>query len=78
MDQKLYDELFQKFVDEMVSIIKNEGITDYSAMEECVAKNVCKLDIRIRRNFFKNHDLLFAFLDDAYESVGLATNIEID
>ena len=78
MDEKLYDQLFQEYVDYIVGIIREKGIKTAKDLKDCVKKNVNKLDIRLVRIVMTNNTRFGAFLDDTYESVGLATNIVID
>jgi hypothetical protein len=75
MDQKLYDKLFQEYVDAVSGIIRKKGITDSEKMKDCVKSNINKLDIRIARMVTVNNQTFGAFLEDTYESVGLATDI---
>ena len=69
MDQQLYDKLFQEYVDYVVGIIHEKGI---------VRKNINRVDLRLARVVMVNNMRFGAFLDDTYESVGLATDIVID
>ena len=78
MDEKLYDQLFQEYVDYIVGIIREKGIKTAKDLKDCVKKNINKLDIRLVRTVMVNNARFGAFLDDTYESVGLATNIVID
>lgn len=78
MDQQLYDKLFQEYVDFVVGVIKEKGIKTASDLKDCVKKNINKLDVRLVRMVMVNNMVFGAFLDDTYESVGLATNIVID
>ena len=78
MDQKQYDKLFQEFVDAIVGIIKQKGITTANGLKDTVRRNVNKVDLRLARVVMVNNARFSAFLDDTYESVGLATNIVID
>ena len=78
MDKHLYDKLFQEYVDYVVDIIRKKGIKTAKDLKECVKKNINKLDNRIARKVMVNNMVFGAFLDDTYESVGLATDIVID
>lgn len=78
MDQKLYDRLFQEYVDYVVDIIRKKGIKTASDLKDIVRKNINRVDLRLCRVVMVNNARFGAFLNDTYESVGLATNIEID
>jgi len=78
MDQKQYDMLFQEFVDDIVGIIKQKGINTANGLKDTVRRNVNKVDLRLARVVMVNNARFGAFLDDTYESVGLATNIVVD
>ena len=78
MDQKQYDKLFQEYVDLIVGIIKKKGIKTASDLKDIVRKNINRIDLRLCRVVLVNNARFGAFLDDTYESVGLATNIVID
>jgi len=78
MDQKQYDMLFQEFVDAIVGIIKQKGINTANGLKDTVRRNVNKVDLRLARVVMVNNARFGAFLDDTYESVGLATNIVVD
>lgn len=78
MDQKQYDMLFQEFVDAIVGIIKQKGINTANGLKDTVRRNVNKVDLRLARVVMVNNARFGAFLNDTYESVGLATNIVVD
>ena len=78
MDQKQYDTLFQEYVDFIVDIIRKKGIKTASDLKDIVRKNINRVDLRLCRVVMVNNARFGAFLDDTYESVGLATNIVID
>ena len=78
MDQKLYDRLFQEYVDFIVGIIRKKGIKTANDLKDIVRKNINRVDLRLCRVVMVNNARFGAFLDDTYESVGLATNIVID
>lgn len=78
MDQEQYDMLFQEFVDAIVGIIKQKGINTANGLKDTVRRNVNKVDLRLARVVMVNNARFGAFLDDTYESVGLATNIVVD
>ena len=78
MDEKLYDQLFQEYVDYVVGVIKQKGIKTAKELKDTVRKNINRVDLRLRRVVMTSNMRFGAFLDDAYESVGLATNIVID
>ena len=78
MDQKQYDMLFQEYVDFIVGIIRDKGIKTASDLKDQVRKNINRVDLRLARVVMVNNARFGAFLDDTYESVGLATNIVID
>ena len=78
MDQKQYDTLFQEYVDFIVDIIRKKGIKTASDLKDIVRKNINRVDFRLCRVVMVNNARFGAFLDDTYESVGLATNIVID
>ena len=78
MDQKQYDTLFQEYVDYIVDIIRKKGIKTASDLKDQVRKNINRMDLRLARVVMVNNMRFEAFLDDTYESVGLATNIVID
>ena len=78
MDQQLYDKLFQEYVDYVVDIIRKKGIKTASDLKDIVRKNINRVDLRLARVVMVNNMRFGAFLDDTYESVGLATNIVID
>ena len=78
MDQKQYDTLFQEYVDYIVDIIRKKGIKTASDLKDQVRKNINRVDLRLARVVMVNNARFGAFLDDTYESVGLATNIVID
>ena len=78
MDQKQYDMLFQEFVDAIVGIIKQKGINTANGLKDTVRRNMNKVDLRLARVVMVNNARFGAFLDDTYESVGLATNIVVD
>lgn len=78
MDQQLYDKLFQDYVDFIVGIIREKGIKTASDLKDQVKRNINRVDLKLARVVMVNNARFGAFLDDTYESVGLATNIEID
>ena len=78
MDQQLYDQLFQEYVDYVVGVIKQKGIKTANDLKDIVRKNINRVDLRLARVVMVNNARFGAFLDDTYESVGLATNIVID
>ena len=78
MDQKQYDRLFQEYVDYIVDIIRKKGIKTASDLKDQVRKNINRVDLKLARVVMVNNARFGAFLDDTYESVGLATNIVID
>ena len=78
MDQRQYDALFQEYVDYVVDIIRKKGIKTANDMKDIVRKNINRIDLRMARVVMVNNARFGAFLDDTYESVGLATNIVID
>ena len=78
MDQHLYDRLFEEFVRTIVEIIKQKGIKTAKELKEIVKRNINQVDLRLARVVMINNARFGAFLDDAYESIGLATNIEIE
>jgi len=78
MDQQLYDTLFQEYVDFVVGVIKQKGVKIASDLKDIVRKNINRVDLRLARVVMINNMRFGAFLDDTYESVGLATNIIID
>jgi len=78
MNQQLYDSLFQDYVDYIVGIIKEKGIKTVNDLKDIVRKNINRMDLRLARVVMVNNMRFEAFLDDTYESVGLATNIVID
>lgn len=78
MDEKLYDKLFQEYVDYVVDIIRKKGIKTAKDLKDIVRKNINRVDLRLARVVMVNNMRFGAFLDDTYESVGLATNIVID
>ena len=78
MEQQLYDKLFQEYVDYVVGIIREKGIKTASGLKDIVRKNINRVDLRLCRVVMVNNARFGAFLDDTYESVGLATNIVID
>lgn len=78
MDQRQYDRLFQEYVDYVVGIIHEKGIKTASDLKDIVRKNINRVDLRLARVVMVNNARFGAFLDDTYESVGLATNIVID
>ena len=78
MDQQLYDKLFQEYVDFVVGIIKQKGIKTANDLKDIVRKSINRVDLRLARVVMVNNMRFGAFLDDIYESVGLATNIVID
>ena len=78
MEQGLYDRLFQEYVDYVVGIIQKKGIRTASDLKDIVRKNINRVDLRLCRVVMVNNARFGAFLDDTYESVGLATNIVID
>ena len=78
MDQKQYDTLFQEYVDYIVDIIRKKGIKTASDLKDQVRKNINRVDLKLARVVMVNNARFGAFLDDTYESVGLATNIVID
>ena len=78
MDEKLYDKLFQEYVDYVVGIIREKGIKTASGLKDIVRKNINRVDLRLCRVVMVNNMRFGAFLDDTYESVGLATDIVID
>ena len=78
MDQKQYDTLFQEYVDYIVDIIRKKGIKTASDLKDQVRKNINRVDLRLARVVMVNNARFGAFLDDTYESVGLATDIVID
>ncbi len=78
MDQRQYDRLFQEYVDYVVGIIYEKGTKTASDLKDIVRKNINRVDLRLARVVMVNNVRFGAFLDDTYESVGLATNIVID
>lgn len=78
MDQRQYDALFQEYVDYVVGIIQKKGIKTANDLKDIVRKNINRIDLRLARVVMVNNARFGAFLDDTYESVGLATNIVID
>ena len=78
MDQQLYDQLFQEYVDYVVGVIKQKGIKTAKELKDTVRKNINRVDLRLARVVMVNNMRFGAFLDDTYESVGLATDIVID
>ena len=78
MEQQLYDKLFQEYVDLIVGIIREKGISTANDLKDIVRKNINRVDLRLCRVVMVNNMRFGAFLDDTYESVGLATNIVID
>ena len=78
MDQQLYDKLFQEYVDYVVDIIRKKGIKTAKELKDTVRKNINRVDLRLCRVVMTSNMRFGAFLDDTYESVGLATNIVID
>jgi hypothetical protein len=78
MDEKLYDQLFQEYVDYVVGVIKEKGVKTAKELKDIVRKNINRVDLRLARVVMVNNARFGAFLDDTYESVGLATNIVID
>ena len=78
MEQQLYDKLFQEYVDLIVGIIREKGISTATDLKDIVRKNINRVDLRLCRVVMVNNMRFGAFLDDTYESVGLATNIVID
>ena len=78
MDEKLYDKLFQEYVDFIVGVIKEKGINTAKGLKDTVRRNINRVDLRLCRVVMTNNAIFGAFLDDTYESVGLATNILID
>ena len=78
MDQRQYDRLFQEYVDYVVGIIQEKGIKTANDLKDIVRKNINRVDLRLARVVMVNNARFGAFLDDTYESVGLATNIAID
>ncbi len=78
MDQRQYDRLFQEYVDYVVGIIQKKGIKTANDLKDIVRKNINRVDLRLARVVMVNNARFGAFLDDTYESVGLATNIVID
>ena len=78
MDQHLYDRLFEEFVKAIAAIIKQKGIKTAKELKEIVKRNINQVDLRLARVVMVNNARIGAFLDDAYESIGLATNIEIE
>ena len=78
MDQQLYDKLFQEYVDYVVDIICKKGIKTANDLKDIVRKNINRVDLRLARVVMVNNMRFGAFLDDTYESVGLATDIVID
>ncbi len=78
MDQRQYDRLFQEYVDYVVGIIQKKGIKTANDLKNIVRKNINRVDLRLARVVMVNNARFGAFLDDTYESVGLATNIVID
>ena len=78
MDQKQYDMLFQEYVDFIVGIIREKGIKTASDLKDQVRKNINRVDLKLARVVMVNNARFGAFIDDTYESVGLATNIVID
>lgn len=78
MEQRQYDALFQEYVDYVVDIIQKKGIKTANDLKDIVRKNINRVDLRLARVVMVNNARFGAFLDDTYESVGLATNIVID
>lgn len=78
MNQQLYDKLFQEYVDYVVGIIRKKGIKTANDLKDIVRKNINRVDLRLARVVMVNNMRFGAFLDDTYESVGLATDIVID
>ena len=78
MDQQLYDKLFQEYVDYVVDIIRKKSIKTAKELKDTVRKNINRVDLRLCRIVMTSNMRFGAFLDDTYESVGLATDIVID
>ena len=78
MDQQLYNQLFPEYVDYIVGIIREKGIKTAKELKDTVRKNINRVDLRLCRVVMTSNMRFGAFLDDTYESVGLATNIVID
>ncbi|MBR2237425.1 MAG: hypothetical protein IJ887_06070 [Prevotella sp.] len=78
MDKHLYDKLFQEYVDYVVDIIRKKGIKTAKGLKDTVRRNINRVDLRLCRVVMANNARFGAFLDDTYESVGLATDIVID
>ena len=78
MDKHLYDKLFQEYVDYVVDIIRKKGIKTAKGLKDTVRRNINRVDLRLCRVVMVNNARFGAFLDDTYESVGLATVIVID
>jgi len=78
MDEKLYDKLFQEYVDYVVGVIKEKSVKTAKELKDIVRKNINRIDLRLCRVVMTSNMRFGAFLDDTYESVGLATNIIID
>jgi hypothetical protein len=62
----------------VVDIIRKKGIKTANDLKDIVRKNINRVDLRLARVVMVNNARFGAFLDDTYESVGLATNIVID
>ena len=78
MDQRQYDRLFQEYVDYVVGIIHEKSLKTASDLKDIVRKNINRVDLQLCRVVMTSNMRFGAFLDDTYESVGLATNIVID
>lgn len=78
MESQLYDKLFQEYVDSIAGIIRKKGIKTAGDLKETVKSNIDRMDLRLARAVMTSNARFGAFLDDTYESVGLATNIIID
>ena len=57
---------------------RQKGVKTASDLKDIVRKNINRVDLRLARVVMVNNMRFGAFLDDTYESVGLATNIVID
>lgn len=67
-----------EYVDYVVGVIRKKGIKTAKELKDTVRKNINRVDLRLRRVVMTSNMRFGAFLDDTYESVGLATNIVID
>jgi len=49
MDEKLYDQLFQEYVDYVVGVIKEKGVKTAKELKDIVRKNINRIDLRLCR-----------------------------